>query len=158
MLFPSPFRVCETLLAIYWSLLIISVYLAKVRGGERPDMSNADNYQGVSVNWVYDTLLTEYFSLGATGESAIETMVDDLDNDRLRTTAKDWNITLSVCIDVINALSFDIKYALLGEQMCDGLNQKRLHDAVRYQRSLRENMMVGDGDADGIKQDGSSAN
>lgn len=89
------------------------------------------------VDFVYTALLHEYVSIGATGESAIEAMVDDLDNNRFQIMVEDWDIDMSVCIDIINALKSDIEAASIDE-VCDGLNVKRLHATVRYERNLRE--------------------
>ena len=86
---------------------------------------------------IYTALLHEYVSIGATGESAIEAMVDDLDNNRFQIMVEDWDIDMSVCIDMINALKSDIEAASIDE-VCDGLNVKRLHATVRYERNLRE--------------------
>lgn len=86
---------------------------------------------------IYTVLLEEYVSMGATGESAIEAMIDDLDNNRFQIMIEDWGIDVSVFIDIINALKGDIKAASIDE-MCDGLNVKRLHATVRYERNLRE--------------------
>lgn len=89
------------------------------------------------LDFIYTVLLEEYVSLGATGESAIEAMVDDLDNNRFQVMAEDWDIDMSVCIDIINALKSDIEASCIDE-VCDGLNVKRLHATVRYERNLRE--------------------
>ena len=89
------------------------------------------------IDSIYTVLLDEYISMGATGESAIEAMVDDLDNNRFQVMIEDWNIDMSVCIDIINMLKNDIKAASIDEE-CDGSNVKRLHATVRYERNLRE--------------------
>ena len=106
------------------------MYVAKIHKEERGEaMSDLDS--------IYTVLLEEYVSMGATGESAIEAMVDDLDNNRFQVMAEDWDVDMSVCIDIINALKNDIKASCIDE-VCDGSNVKRLHATVRYERNLRE--------------------
>lgn len=58
--------------------------------------------------FVYLQLLHEYFSIGATGRSAITALWDDIVNERFTENISEWNITENVMYEAACYLCIDI--------------------------------------------------